>query len=186
MTRTSSTHPLQIQSVTPAGTTGAIGMTLCPGHRGPSNAYGHWNRDLATDLEAVRDWKPDLVITLLEDKEFAVLRIPRFRDEVAESRIPWEFAPIRDVDIPDAAFERTWRVLGPRARNILRKGGRVLIHCRAGLGRTGLLAATLLVELGASPESAIAAVRHARPGTIQTDEQEDYVHGRRPLPEDPK
>jgi hypothetical protein len=182
MTRTSSTDPLQIQTVTPAGTPGLIGMTLCPGHKGPSVAFGRWDRDLATDLETIRAWKPDLAITLMEDHEFAVLGVPHFRRDVAASGIPWVFAPIVDGGIPDAAFERAWLELGPRVRGILRAGGRVLIHCRGGLGRTGLLAATLLVELGADPRAAIAAVKDARPGTIENDAQEAYVLGRRAVP----
>jgi hypothetical protein len=184
--KTSQTNPLEIHTVTPAGTTGTIGMTLCPGRKGHSLAFGRWERDLVSDLEVVRAWKPDLVIALLEDHEFPLLGIARFRQDVATSGIPWVFAPIVDGSIPSAEFEETWRELGPDVRSILRGGGRVLIHCRAGLGRTGLLAATLLVELGASPQMAIAAVRRARPGTIENPVQEAYVFTRRPLPEEPK
>jgi hypothetical protein len=183
---TSLNNPLQIQTVTPPGTSGLIGMTLCPGNKGPSASYGRWDRDLAADLEVVRTWKPDLVIALLEDYEFAMIGIANFRADVAKSGIPWEFAPIEDGGTPDAEFERTWGELGPRVRNILRNGGRVLIHCRAGLGRTGLLAATLLVELGASPESAIAAVRRGRAQRVERGRQETYLLTRRPLPLEPK
>jgi hypothetical protein len=180
--KTSATNPLEIQTVTPEGMQGMIGMTLCPGRKGTSLKYGRWERDLASDLDVIRAWKPDLAIALLEDHEFPRLGIPRFRQEIAESGLPWEFAPIVDGGTPDAEFERAWRELGPRARNILRAGGRVLIHCRAGLGRTGLLTATLLVELGAEPETAIADVRRAREGTIENDAQMAYVLSRRPMP----
>jgi hypothetical protein len=179
--KTSLTDPLQIKTVTPDGTPGTIGMTLCPGRKGISAAYGRWDRDLASDLDVVRAWNPDIVIALLEDHEFPRIGIPRFREDVARSGLPWEFAPIVDGDIPDAAFERRWRELGPRVRKILRAGGRVLIHCRAGLGRTGLLAATLLVEFGAKPQTAIEDVRRARPGAIETLAQEAYVLSRRPV-----
>ncbi len=44
-----------------------------------------------------------------------------------------------------------------------------------GFGRTGLLAARILVEFGESPERAIRAVRTVRPGAIETRGQEEYI-----------
>jgi ADP-ribosylglycohydrolase len=44
-----------------------------------------------------------------------------------------------------------------------------------GLGRTGTIAARLLVEFGVDPEKAIREIRMARPGSIETREQEEYV-----------
>ena len=83
--------------------------------------------------------------------------------------------PIRDVDVPDAGWEKDWQVKGPIIRAALRNGDRICVHCMGGLGRTGLFAARLLVEFGMSPDEAILAVRKARPGTIETTAQENYV-----------
>ena len=41
----------------------------------------------------------------------------------------------------------------------LRDGESIVLHCKGGLGRTGMVAARLLVELGCMPEEAIVAVR---------------------------
>jgi ADP-ribosyl-[dinitrogen reductase] hydrolase len=60
-------------------------------------------------------------------------------------------------------------------RQVVRSGGRVLLHCRGGLGRAGTIAARLLVELGMEPGKAVQAVRHVRPGAIETIEQERHV-----------
>jgi len=62
-----------------------------------------------------------------------------------------------------------------RLRRLLRRGGKVVIHCRVGLGRSGMIAARLMVELGMTPSEAISRVRKARPGAIQTSEQERHV-----------
>jgi len=51
----------------------------------------------------------------------------------------------------------------------------VMVHCRGGFGRTGTVAARLLVERGLDPAAAMALVRHTRPGSIETSEQELYV-----------
>jgi ADP-ribosyl-[dinitrogen reductase] hydrolase len=176
--KTSTSHPLQIQAVSAAGTTGVIGMTLCPGRMGPSAEGGVWNRDLDDDLEVITRWEPDVVVSLLEDHEYALLGVPQFRKVVAGTHLPWIYAPIPDGGIPGAEFDRVWVAEGPRILNLLRNEGSVLIHCRAGLGRTGLLAASLLVELGEDPDVAIDAVREARPGAIETAAQEAYVRSR--------
>jgi ADP-ribosyl-[dinitrogen reductase] hydrolase len=51
----------------------------------------------------------------------------------------------------------------------------VLLHCRGGLGRSGTIAARLLVELGENPRVAIDRVRRARHGAIETPAQEAHV-----------
>ena len=51
----------------------------------------------------------------------------------------------------------------------------VLVHCYAGLGRTGTVIAAYLVYCGSDTESAIAKVRARIPGSIQTPDQEHMI-----------
>lgn len=52
----------------------------------------------------------------------------------------------------------------------------ILIHCKGGMGRTGLVLACCLVTLGRTAEEAVLGVRTVHPGYIQTGAQERFVH----------
>lgn len=62
-------------------------------------------------------------------------------------------------------------------KNIIQKGGKICVHCHAGLGRTGLFIACLLIRLeNISAEEAIKRVRSARENSIPAKLHEDYIH----------
>jgi protein-tyrosine phosphatase len=171
--RTSLTDPLRIDEV--GGGVGRIGICLCPGKRGSSLTGLHWERDLAADLDAIRHWRADAVLTLIEDHEFQALQVPQLGSQVQARGIAWHHLPIVDFHAPDARFEAAWAQRGPALLAQLRAGGRLLVHCRGGLGRAGTVAARMLVELDMPTDEAIAQVRRARPGAIETQEQVRYI-----------
>jgi ADP-ribosyl-[dinitrogen reductase] hydrolase len=152
-------------------------MTFCPGKVQPGGLGGNWQRDLALDLDAVRGWGAVAVVTLMEEHELARYRVAAMGEEVRARSMAWLHLPIVDADVPDEAFEALWKDEGPRLHDWLSEGRHILLHCRGGLGRTGLVAARLLVELGMEPDAAVSAVRAARAGTIETRVQEAYVLG---------
>jgi ADP-ribosyl-[dinitrogen reductase] hydrolase len=171
---TSQSHPLRIEPVAAPGG-GLIGVTFCPGKHQMGGLGGNWQRDLAIDLDAIRNRGALAVVTLMEEYELSRYKVMSMGAEVTARGMAWLHLPIVDVDIPDAAFETLWQEAGPRLHAWLRAGERILLHCRGGLGRTGTIAARLLIELGLQPETAIRAVRAARQGTIETGGQEAYV-----------
>lgn len=178
--RSSITHPLQIAEIaTPVG--GRIGVTLCPGKCGPS-LYGHtWKRDLDADLDVIARWGAQVVLTLVEHFELEALEVAALGERVRSRGMRWLHLPIVDVGVPSADFERQWRQELPALLATLEHGGRVLVHCKGGLGRAGMVAALLLVEAGERPEAAIRKVRAVRPGAIETAAQQRYVVDYQPL-----
>jgi protein-tyrosine phosphatase len=175
MTRTSETHPLRIDVVDAGAGRGQIGITFAPGKNDRSAFGGPWVRDLAQDLQAVEKWKAKAVVTLIEAHEMLRLGIPNLGAEIQGRGMVWLHLPIRDVSTPSAEFEAEWPAHSEKLRGLLDAGQNVLVHCKGGLGRAGTISARLLVESGVDPKEAITRVRAARPGAIETREQEVWV-----------
>jgi protein-tyrosine phosphatase len=170
--RTSKTHPLEIANIV-APTAGVIGVTFCPGKHQMVAATRCWARDLAMDLDVVSAW--GAVLTLVTPAELRSLSVEMLGQEVIARGIRWFHLPIEDVAVPTQQWEREWTLASPELHRILDSDGRVLVHCKGGLGRAGLVAARLLFERGVSPDNAITRVRRMRPGAIETRAQEDYL-----------
>jgi ADP-ribosyl-[dinitrogen reductase] hydrolase len=145
---------------------GAIGLARMP---------GLWLRSLASDLAAIRASGASSLVSLTPAGELRWAGSGDFGAAVARAGLAWYHLPIRDFGVPDAAFEDAWRLAGPRLCRELEGGQRLVLHCYAGLGRAGLVAARLLIEFGEPPERAIGLVRTARRGAIQTASQEAYL-----------
>jgi ADP-ribosyl-[dinitrogen reductase] hydrolase len=172
LTKNSQSSPLKIAEVLLGEGDGRLGLTLCPGKK--DALYG-WNRDLKEDMRVIRAWGASIVVTLIEDHEFQLLAIENLEQEVRVHGMEWRHLPIRDVDVPDQRFESAWEQTGAELHDRLDAGDRILIHCRGGLGRTGLVAGVLLVERGCDPGTAVRRVRAVRPNAIETAAQERYV-----------
>jgi ADP-ribosyl-[dinitrogen reductase] hydrolase len=173
--RTSKTNPIEIATIPVTGVTGAIGVTFCPGKKGPSLFGTPWDRCLDTDLACIVEWGATTIVTLMEPAEFHELQVSALGKAVKAAGLNWFHLPIRDGGAPSPEFEESWRTVGASLRDRLRRGERILVHCRGGRGRAGMIAAVLLVEMGEDPEAAIRRVRSARPGAIETLEQCAYV-----------
>ncbi len=175
---TSETHPIYADFVPEERTKvpGRLGMTFAPGMKTPGR-HGRWDRDLEADLRALREeFGADVLVSVMEEHEYGGYGIPElFERDVVEGIEVLRFA-IEDMNVPREAEAEEYEGLIRNVVDRLRDGKNVIIHCRGGLGRTGTVAACVLVALGNhSADEAIEAVRAARRGTVQTRDQEDFV-----------
>ena len=159
--RTSLTHPLQIDAFPLAS--GHVGMTLCPGRKGPSLSGPAWERDLAADMATLSDWGAAVVVTLVEAEELARLGCANLGCAVIGAGMEWIHIPFADTEAPHDTWHLGWRKVSPRLHHALEQGRKVVIHCKAGLERTALVASLLQCERGETLDDAmrtITAVRH--------------------------
>jgi protein-tyrosine phosphatase len=81
--------------------------------------------------------------------------------------------PIVDFGVPDrdSAADLVDELVGH-----LRTGVHIAVHCRAGIGRSSLIAGAVLVRLGAEPDTAWTTISTARGVTVpETDEQRGWL-----------
>jgi protein-tyrosine phosphatase len=125
----------------------------------------------------VADWKTsgvDMVVSLLEREEISELGLQREAELCRSSGIDFISFPIRDRGLPESQQEAS-RVARSLATE-LRDGRSVAIHCRAGIGRSSLIAACAIICSGIEAEEALALISAARGLTVpDTDEQRDWV-----------
>jgi len=83
--------------------------------------------------------------------------------------------PIQDLKAPDRQFIEKWETTKVLLKNDLMEGKNIVIHCMGGKGRSGTIAAILLIEFGEDNKKAIEIVREKRKGAIETEEQEKFI-----------
>ena len=90
-------------------------------------------------------------------------------------RIPPVFDfPIPDFGAPQGPDRYRFWLLAYKIADMLRRGERVLIHCRGGIGRTGMLAAGVLQMMGFSARDAYQTIEEIG-SHPETPEQRDFV-----------
>ncbi len=171
--RTSNTDPIRVDFLPREAIElrGRIGVTFAPGKKDPRRL---WDRDLDQDLRRLREaFGASVLVCLVEDHELELLGIADLPNRARSAGIHVVFHPIPDVGVPKEMEKVLWLV-----RLVLaaaEAGDNVVVHCRGGLGRSGLLVACSLVAQGHDPARAIRTVRAVRPGAVETTAQERFV-----------
>lgn len=142
-------------------------LALCPM---PGRGGGY-----AEDLEHLREWAPSLVITLASQAELVAEGAERLGPDLIESGARWAHLPVVDFGTPDRAFEDLWPETSRAARAALTGGGRVVVHCKGGCGRSGMVALRLMIEAGEAPRPALLRLRAARRCAVETQAQLDWA-----------
>ncbi|MEZ5875966.1 MAG: ATP-binding cassette domain-containing protein [Hyphomicrobiales bacterium] len=121
--------------------------------------------ELDTDLAALKRVGTTLVITLTEERTIA-------ESDLARHGLRALWFPIPDMDGPDPAAAIR---ICLEAEKEMQAGGAAVYHCKAGLGRTGLMLVSHLILRGMAAPHALAFARRRKRQWVQSQKQEQYL-----------
>lgn len=148
----------------PAPWPGRLGIAAHP--RG-----GDW---LDVEARAWREAGVDVVVSLLTSDEVEELLLQDEEPHCRQEGLDFQRFPIPDRDVP-ASRAATVDFIAS-LEGLLASGKNIVAHCRQGIGRSSLLAASLLVANGAEPGDAFHTIERARGRPVpDTTAQMKYV-----------
>lgn len=124
----------------------------------------------AHDLAILNNWGPDLVISMTESQELGDV-------DMAQDISPaqWIHFPVQDYGVPSEKRTSEWNTVADTAIKTLMVGGRVLIHCRGGCGRSGMAVLRLMIGSGEPADVALTRLRALRPCAVETQAQMEWA-----------
>src|SRR5260370_39753615 len=118
---------------------------------------GDWLED---EFSGLRRAGIDMIVALLEEDEAAQLDLAGEAKAAEANGLRFISFPIPDRGVPastSAAVSLIASIAGA-----LEEGKNVAVHCRQGIGRSGLIAAGVLIKSGMSPARALQCVNSSR------------------------
>lgn len=141
-------------------------VALMPRPRG-----GEW---LADEVAAWRAAGIASVVSLLEPSEVRELELSTERGLCGDMGLTFRSLPIPDRGTPASARELS--ALVDDLYEELQQGKAIAIHCRAGIGRTGLMAGCLLHKLGVPFQDVFHLLSRSRGVSVpDTEAQVEWV-----------
>lgn len=157
-------HPF---TILPLDNGAGLIFTPCPGTK---------EADLKTSLTQLAAAGANAVLTLMSREEMQRNQVTDLPLLCAELNLQWFHLPIEDDHAPEREFNSAWQTSKVQIHALLEAGKSIAIHCKGGSGRTGLVAALILLERGLALDEVIEQVRAIRPNALQVPAHQVYIN----------
>lgn len=129
--------------------------------------------ELNQEIQILKDQQVDCVICLIEHSEMKELGLLQEEALCKESNIDFIHFPIKDFNLPE---QKAYFSLLDSINDRLQKNQKIVIHCRAGIGRTGTVTAGVLLKNKIHTEDVFEYLSEVRTCEVpDTEEQRDWV-----------
>ena len=149
----------------------SFGVSNCPGKHQNSLLK---KLSLKNDLNSIWNQEINCIVSLITKDELKKLDINDFDKTITEYGFEHYSVEIQDLGIPSTNQLGTFKILTKNIIVAIKTEKKVLIHCNAGLGRSGLFAGILVKEM-TNISHPIEYIRKFRKGAIETKEQEEFI-----------
>ena len=157
-------HP--VYPITCPNQKGRLLLTPCPGLKGI---------ELIGSLKQFKNSGVTAILTLMLESEIYENNLTNIEALCEENAMQWFNLPIVDEGVPHKEFDSLWDKYKKEIHAILDDNDSIVIHCKGGSGRTGIVAAKILLERGADFDQTIKEIKTIRLGAFVHDVQVEYM-----------
>lgn len=122
---------------------------------------GDW---LSDELQGLAQEGIEVLVSMLTEEESKELGLDKEREECDAARIRFINLPIPDRSVP--ANRHEFLQIVQELTAVVRNGRYIGVHCRAGIGRSSVLIASVLIQLGWKADAAFSAIESARGSSV--------------------
>lgn len=169
------TTPTDLRALIPYPLGGHLALCAYPGLMiDPTGALAILPERLQATVQQLQDTNCRALYRLIEANE-RLSDDALILDAAQTASIACVDFPIADYHTPSASVIAALTEDAPRRQAIWAKNQCLAIHCHAGAGRSGLIAAWLCMDAGMTASQAITHVRQFHPEAVETAMQEQWL-----------
>lgn len=157
------THPFDILSLDNGA---KFIFTPCPGTKDIS---------VAESLQTFKGVGAQAVITMMTMPELIENKAEQIPTLCADLEMDWYQLPVEDSCAPEEPFAQAFARHKSTLLDLIKSGATIVIHCHGGSGRTGLMAAILMLESGYDAQEIKTKIQQLRPKSLKSPVQVNYL-----------